>query len=59
MNATATIPETMRNGVDTHQLFGTLDAVKADPSIAKFRCSTSPRAQQRSAVFDMVTTACP
>jgi hypothetical protein len=45
MNATATIPETIRNGVDTHQLFGTLDAVKADPSIAKFRCSTSPRAR--------------
>jgi uncharacterized OsmC-like protein len=37
MNATATIPETIRNGVDTQQLFGTLDAVKADPSIAKFQ----------------------
>jgi uncharacterized OsmC-like protein len=27
----------MRNGVDTDQLFGTLDAVKADPELARFQ----------------------
>ena len=27
----------VRNGVDTEQLFGTLDAVKADPSLARFQ----------------------
>jgi uncharacterized OsmC-like protein len=29
--------DTIRNGVDTAQLFGTLDAVKAQPEIAKFQ----------------------
>ena len=29
--------ETIRNGVDTEQLFGTLDAIKAQPSLAKFQ----------------------
>ena len=29
--------ETIRNGVDTEQLYGTLDAIKADPSLAKFQ----------------------
>jgi uncharacterized OsmC-like protein len=33
----STTMETVRNGVDTEQLFGTLDAVKADPSLAKFQ----------------------
>jgi len=33
----STTAETIRNGVDTEQLFGTLDAVKADPSLAKFQ----------------------
>jgi uncharacterized OsmC-like protein len=33
----STTTETIRNGVDTEQLFGTLDAVKADPSLAKFQ----------------------
>ena len=33
----ATTTEIVRNGVDTQQLYGTLDAVKDDPSIAKFR----------------------
>src|SRR3712207_9035190 len=28
--------ESVRNGVDTQTLFGTLDAVKAQPEIAKF-----------------------
>jgi uncharacterized OsmC-like protein len=30
-------PDTIRNGVDTAQLFGTLDAVKAQPELAKFQ----------------------
>jgi uncharacterized OsmC-like protein len=29
--------ETIRNGVDTEQLFGTLDAIKADPALARFQ----------------------
>jgi hypothetical protein len=29
--------EIIRNGVNTEQLFGTLDAIKADPSLAKFQ----------------------
>src|SRR5205809_1833206 len=29
--------DAIRNGVDTDQLFGTLDAIKADPSIARFQ----------------------
>ena len=33
----ATTAEIIRNGVDTQQLYGTLDAIKADPSIAKFQ----------------------
>jgi uncharacterized OsmC-like protein len=33
----STTEETIRNGVDTQQLFGTLDVVKSDPSLAKFR----------------------
>ena len=30
-------PDTIRNGVDTAQLFGTLDAVKTQPELAKFQ----------------------
>ena len=33
----STTAETIRNGVDTEQLFGTLDAIKGEPSIAKFQ----------------------
>jgi len=33
----ATTTEIIRNGVDTQQLYGTLDAIKADPSISKFQ----------------------
>jgi len=33
----STTAETTRNGVSTQQLYGTLDAIKADPSIAKFQ----------------------
>jgi uncharacterized OsmC-like protein len=32
-----TTSQAVRNGVDTTVLFGTLDAIKADPSIARFR----------------------
>jgi uncharacterized OsmC-like protein len=34
MNTTA---ESIRNGVDTEALFGTLDAIKADPTLARFQ----------------------
>src|SRR5262249_11176121 len=37
LTATATTTETIRNGVDTAQLFGTLDAIKADPGLARFQ----------------------
>ena len=33
----STTMERIRNGVDTEVLFGTLDAIKADPSIARFQ----------------------
>ena len=33
----STSTETIRNGVDTAQLFGTLDAVKGDPALARFQ----------------------
>jgi uncharacterized OsmC-like protein len=33
----STTAEAIRNGVDTEQLFGTLDAIKADPSLARFQ----------------------
>jgi uncharacterized OsmC-like protein len=33
----ATTTDIVRNGVDTRQLFGTLDAIEADPSIAQFQ----------------------
>ena len=29
--------ERVRNGVDTEQMFGTLDAIKAEPDLARFR----------------------
>jgi hypothetical protein len=33
----STTTEAIRNGVDTEQLFGTLDAIKANPSLARFQ----------------------
>jgi len=33
----STTAETVRNGVDTAQLYGTLDAIKGEPSIARFQ----------------------
>jgi uncharacterized OsmC-like protein len=35
--AVATTADVIRNGVDTQRLFGTLDAIKAEPSIATFQ----------------------
>ena len=33
----STTAEAIRNGVDTAQLYATLDAIKADPSLARFQ----------------------
>jgi uncharacterized OsmC-like protein len=33
----ATATQIIHNGVDTEQLFGTLDAIKADPTLARFQ----------------------
>jgi uncharacterized OsmC-like protein len=33
----STITQQIRNGVDTAQMYGTLDAIKADPSLAAFQ----------------------
>ncbi len=52
----ATTTDTIRNGVDTAQLYGTLDAIKADPSIAKFQFRARNRwiegAHNRSTIRD-------
>ena len=37
------VTDTIRNGVDTAQLFGTLDAVKAQPELAKFQFRATNR----------------
>ena len=34
---------TVRNGVDTEQLFGTLDLIKAQPELARFQFRASNR----------------
>jgi uncharacterized OsmC-like protein len=51
-----TATETIRNGVDTDVLFGTLDAIKADPSIARFQFRARNRwingAHNRSTIRD-------
>ena len=50
------VMEKIRNGVDTEVLFGTLDAVKADPSIAHFQFRARNRwidgAHNRSTIRD-------
>src|SRR3954452_11387808 len=50
------VDEKIRNGVDTEVLFGTLDAVKADPSIATFQFRARNRwidgAHNRSTIRD-------
>ena len=52
----STVVEKVRNGVDTEVLFGTLDAVKADPSIAYFQFRARNRwidgAHNRSTIRD-------
>jgi uncharacterized OsmC-like protein len=52
----ATATDTIRNGVDTDQLFGTLDAIKSDPSIARFQFRARNRwiggAHNRSTIRD-------
>jgi uncharacterized OsmC-like protein len=40
---THTITEQHRNGVDTAQMYGTLDAIKADPSLGRFQFRASNR----------------
>jgi uncharacterized OsmC-like protein len=52
----STTVERIRNGVDTGQMYGTLDAVKADPSLAKFQFRARNRwlggAHNRSTIRD-------
>ena len=52
----STTVERIRNGVDTGQMFGTLDAVKADPSLARFQFRARNRwlggAHNRSTIRD-------
>jgi uncharacterized OsmC-like protein len=56
MTATTTTTTTVRNGIDTATLFGTLDAIKAQPEIAKFRFRAHNRwidgAHNRSTIKD-------
>lgn len=40
---TTTIEDTRRNGIDTAQLFGTLDAIRANPGIAQFQFRVANR----------------
>jgi uncharacterized OsmC-like protein len=50
------VMDTIRNGVDTEQLFGTLDAVKAQPELAEFKWRVSNEwidgAHNRSSIKD-------
>jgi uncharacterized OsmC-like protein len=39
----STITDTIRNGVDTEVMFGTLDAIKAQPELARFQFRASNR----------------
>ena len=52
----STTAETIRNGVDTAQLYGTLDALKADPTLATFQFRARNRwidgAHNRSTIRD-------
>ena len=52
----STTAEKIRNGVDTEQLFGTLDAIKADPSLARFQFRARNRwidgAHNRTTIHD-------
>ncbi|MGZ6641848.1 MAG: OsmC family protein [Solirubrobacteraceae bacterium] len=50
------VTDRIRNGVDTGQLFGTLDAIKAQPDLARFQFRATNRwiggAHNRSAIRD-------
>ena len=50
------VTDTIRNGVDTEQLFGTLDLIRAQPELAKFQFRASNRwiggAHNRSSIKD-------
>ena len=50
------LAEKIRNGVDTEQMFGTLDAIKAQPEIARFQFRATNRwiggAHNRSTIKD-------
>jgi uncharacterized OsmC-like protein len=50
------LAEKIRNGVDTEQMFGTLDAIKAQPELARFQFRASNRwiggAHNRSTIKD-------
>ena len=52
----STTAEAVRNGVDTEQLFGTLDAIKANPTLARFQFRARNRwidgAHNRSTIRD-------
>jgi uncharacterized OsmC-like protein len=52
----STTAEAIRNGVETNQLFGTLDAITSDPSLAKFQFRARNRwidgAHNRSTIRD-------
>ena len=53
----STTTTAMRNGVDTDQLFGTLDAIKADPALATFQFRARNRwidgAHNRTTIQDL------
>ena len=53
----STTAKVIRNGVDTEQLFGTLDAIKADPSLARFQFRARNRwidgAHNRTTIRDL------
>jgi uncharacterized OsmC-like protein len=53
---TTTTDSAIRNGVDTQQLYGTLDALKADPALARFQFRAHNRwidgAHNRSTIRD-------
>ena len=53
----STTTKAIRNGVNTEQLFGTLDAIKADPSLARFQFRARNRwidgAHNRSTIRDL------
>src|SRR3712207_1468423 len=52
-----THPPQVRNGIDTEQLFGTLDAIKAQPELARFQFRATNRwidgAHNRSTIKDL------